>query len=257
MSAGRPGGFANVGRGRYATRPGSGRWVIANHLLVEKAQTRAQMLHQWDQRTCTDARQIGGVRAGSDRLGKIRRRDPNRPRPAVRQRDNDVGGTAPRSLLQHLKPVPKKKMMRVSDRDARHDPLKNRGTLTCSATPPTPTPFSTAWSITPTGSISTARACGEPVSPAERPEPVALWTCRCAWTTRRALPTCPQQEQQKTSPSSRDSRLTTRLRRCQKPDSQNASRPERHQIGRVGEIISESWARSNRYTRARSSESAD
>jgi len=85
---------------------------------------------------------------------------------------------------------------------------------------------------------------------------VALWTCRCAWTTRRALPTCPQQEQQKTNPPSRDSRLTTRLRRCQKPDSQNASRPGRHQIGMVGEIISESWARSNRNTRARSSESA-
>src|SRR5882724_9854058 len=56
--------------------------------------------------------------------------------------------------------------------------------------------------------------------------------------------------------SSRDSRLTTRHRRCQKPDSQNASRPGRHQIGRMGEIISESWARSNRNTRARSSESA-
>ncbi|WP_407114536.1 hypothetical protein [Bradyrhizobium sp. LMG 9283] len=51
--------------------------------------------------------------------------------------------------------------------------------------------------------------------------------------------------------------MTTRLRRCQKPDSQNASRPGRHQIGMVGEIISESWARSNRYTRARSSESAN
>lgn len=128
MSAvGRPGGFADVGSGRYATRPGSGRWVIANHLLVEKTQTRAQMLHQWDQRTCTDARQIGGVRAGSDRrLAKIRRRDPNRPRPSVRQRDNDVGGTAPRPLLQHLKPVPKQEMMRVGDRDVRHDPLKNR-----------------------------------------------------------------------------------------------------------------------------------
>src|SRR5882762_9161296 len=60
----------------------------------------------------------------------------------------------------------------------------------------------------------------------------------------------------KNKPSSRDSRLTTRLCRCQKSDSQNASRPGRHQIGRVGEIISESWARSNRYTRARSSESA-
>lgn len=160
MSAGRPGGFANVGRGRYATRPGSGRWVIANHLLVEKAQTRAQMLHQWDQRTCTDARQIGGVRAGSDRLGKIRRRDPNRPRPAVRQRDNDVGGTAPRSLLQHLKPVPKKKMMRVSDPDAIHDPFKNRGTLTCSAIPPSAMRYWTASFTMPTASSSKATVCG-------------------------------------------------------------------------------------------------
>lgn len=42
-----------------------------------------------------------------------------------------------------------------------------------------------------------SRACGEPASPAERPERVAPWTCRRAWTTRRALPTCPQQEQQK------------------------------------------------------------
>jgi len=37
--------------------------------------------------------------------------------------------------------------------------------------------------------------------------------------------------------------LKTRLRRCQKQDSQNASRPRRHQIGMVGEIIPESWAR--------------
>ncbi|MBB4428322.1 hypothetical protein GGD66_006909 [Bradyrhizobium sp. CIR48] len=159
-AVGRPGGFANVGRGRYATRPGSGRWVIANHLLVEKAQTRAQMLHQWDQRTCTDARQIGGVRAGSDRrLGKIRRRDPNRPRPAVRQRDNDVGGTAPRPLLQHLKPVPKKKMMRVGNRDVRHDPFKNRGTLTCSPTPRSAMPYWTASFTTPTASSSKVTAC--------------------------------------------------------------------------------------------------
>jgi hypothetical protein len=52
----------------------------------------------------------------------------------------------------------------------------------------------------------------------------ALWTCRCAWTTRSALPTCPQQKQkqQKTTPSSRDSRLGTRLRRYQKSHSQNA-----------------------------------
>jgi hypothetical protein len=41
----------------------------------------------------------------------------------------------------------------------------------------------------------------------------------------------------KNKPSSRDSRLTTRLCRCQKSDSQNASRPGRHQIGTVGEIV--------------------
>jgi hypothetical protein len=101
----------------------------------------------------------------------------------------------------------------------------------------TPTPSSTAWSTTPTGSISTARACGEPVSPAERPEPVALWTCRYAWTTR-SVAHMPTAVQQKTSPSSRDSRLTTRLRRCQKPDGQNARAP--------GDIKSEWWARSSR-----------
>src|SRR6266852_5777743 len=110
-----------------------------------------------------------------------------------------------------------------------------------------PTPSSTAWSITPTGSISTARACGEPANPAESPEQVALWTCRCAWTTRRALPTCPQQKQQQTTKtSSRDLRLTLRLRRCQKPTRQNASRPGRHQnrnggrdhLGILGEIKS-------------------
>jgi len=46
-------------------------------------------------------------------------------------------------------------------------------------------------------------------------------------------------------PSSRDSRLTKRLRRCQKPDSQNASRPGRHHrnggrdhLGILGEIKS-------------------
>src|SRR5438874_7963815 len=188
MSAGRPGGFANVGRGRYATRPGSGRWVIANHLLVEKAQTRAQMLHQWDQRTCTDARQIGGVRAGSDRrLAKIRRRDPNRPRPSVRQRDNDVGGTASRPLLQHLKPVPKQEMMRVGDRDVRHDPLKNRGTLSCSATQPSATPSWIALFTTLTVCNSPEKACESRtpaiklLTPTQTPEPIThVGQSRCS-----------------------------------------------------------------------------
>lgn len=111
-----------------------------------------------------------------------------------------------------------------------------------------PPPSSTAWSITPTGSISTAKACGEPANPTERPEPVALWTCRYAWTTQER---CPHAHSRRRRPSSRDSRLTPRPARCQKTDSQNASRHGRHQIGMVGEIISESWARSYRYTRAR------
>ena len=119
------------------------------------------MLHQWDQRTCTDARQIGSVRAGRDRrLGKIRRRDPNRPRPSVRQRDNDIGGTAPRPLVEHLKPVPKQKMMRVGDRDVRHDPFQNRGTLSCSAIPPSEMRYWTASFTMPTASSSKGTVYG-------------------------------------------------------------------------------------------------
>lgn len=179
-SVGRPGGFANVGMGRYATRPGSGRWVIANHLLVKKAQTRAQMLHQWDQRTCADARQIGRVRARSYCLGKIRRRDANRPRSAVRQRDNDIGGTAPRPLLQHLTPVPEQKMMRVSDRDVRHDPPENRGTLTCSVTQPSATPSWTASFTTLTAFNSPEKACENKtpaiklLTPTQTPDPITM-----------------------------------------------------------------------------------
>jgi IstB-like ATP binding protein len=90
--------------------------------------------------------------------------------------------------------------------------------------------------------------------PGQKPEPMALWTCRCAWTTQERCPHAHSSRRRR--PSSRDLRLTTRLRRWQKPDSQNASRPGRHQIATVGEIISESWARSSRYTPARSSESA-
>ena len=134
----------------------------------------------------------------------------------------------------------------IRDRDVRNDPVEGCSALRCSAVRPMLTLSSTAWSTMPTASISTARACGEPVNPPGRPEPVALWTCRCAWTTRTALSTCPQQQQQKTNPSSRDSRLTTRLRRCQKQDSQIASRPGRHQnrnggrdhLGILGEIKS-------------------
>jgi hypothetical protein len=136
-------------------------------------------------------------------------------------------------------------VLRIRNRDVSYGPIKNCRIRRCSVTPRTPTPSSAAWSITPTASISPGRACGKPVNPLERPEPAALWTCRCAWTTRRALPTCPQQSNSRpTRPSSRDSRLTSRLRRCQKPDSQNASRPGRHQnrnggrdhLGILGEI---------------------
>src|SRR5271165_1818216 len=159
-AVGWPGGFANVGRGRYATRPGRGRGFIANHLLVEKAEIRPQMLHQWDQCARTDAWQIGRVGTGNGRrLSKIRRRNPNRPPPSIRQRDNDVGGTASRPLLEHIKPVSKQKMMRVGDRDVRHDPLKNRGTLSCSVSPRSRTPYSIASSIMPIGWNWTGHPC--------------------------------------------------------------------------------------------------
>ena len=121
------------------------------------------MLHQWDQRACADARQIGWVRAGRvRRSGYIRRCDPNCPRPPIGQRDNDISRTSPRSLLQHLKPVSKKEMMRVGDRDVRHDPIQNRGILPCSAIQPLPTPSSIASCITLIGSPSRARACAKP-----------------------------------------------------------------------------------------------
>jgi hypothetical protein len=96
-------------------------------------------------------------------------------------------------------------------------------------------PCSTASSTTPTASTSPERACGEPVNPATRPEPVALWTCRCAWTTLERCPHAHSSRRRK--PSSRDSRLTTRLHRCQKPTGQNASRPGDIKSVYPGEII--------------------
>jgi hypothetical protein len=86
-------------------------------------------------------------------------------------------------------------------------------------------------------------------NPQTRPQGLSPWRCGHAAALgqrEKALPACPQQKQQQTTKtSSRDSRLTPRLRRCQKPTSQNASRPGRHQIGMLGEIISESWVRSS------------
>jgi hypothetical protein len=72
----------------------------------------------------------------------------------------------------------------------------------------------------------------------------------------RALPTCPQQKQQTKKTLEPRFKIDHAASPMPETDSQNASRPGRHQIGMVGEIISESRARSNRYTRARSSESA-
>ena len=69
-------------------------------------------------------------------------------------------------------------------------------------------------------------------------------------------PTRPHQQQQKQKPFQPRFKIDPAASPMPKPDSQNASRPGRHQIGMVGKIISEPWARSNRYTRARSSESA-
>jgi hypothetical protein len=74
--------------------------------------------------------------------------------------------------------VPKKKMMRVSDRDARHDPLKNRGTLTCSATQPSATPSWIASFTTLTDCNSPEKACESKapaiklLTPTQTPEPI-------------------------------------------------------------------------------------
>jgi IstB-like ATP binding protein len=157
------------------------------------------------------------------------------------------------------------------DAAARHDLLEiledrygRRSTIVTSQLPVDqwhaligPTPSSTASSITPTGSTSTARACGGPASPAAGPEPVALWTCRCAWTTPRGVAHMSTAEAA-TENDPFEPRFKIDPAACPMPENQrqNASRPGRDQIGTVGEIISESWARSNRNTRARSSESA-
>jgi hypothetical protein len=50
-------------------------------------------------------------------------------------------------------------MMRVSDRDVRHDPFKNRGILPCSAIPHSPTPSWIASSTTLTAFNSQEKAC--------------------------------------------------------------------------------------------------
>src|SRR5262245_40385259 len=109
-------------------------------------------------------------------------------------------------------------------------------------------PSSTAWSITPTGSISTARACGEPANPAERPEPVAAVDMPLRLDNAKSVAHMPHSRAtaDEEGPSSRDSRLTPRLHRCQKPKSQNASRPRatsnrnggRDHLGILGEIKS-------------------
>ena len=190
--------FGPVGRDALAASadcgPAPGFGISHSHIerwrapaARRKPQIRAQMLHQWDERARADTRQIGNAGAVW-RLSEICRRDPNPPPPSIRQRDNDVGGTAPRSSLQDGKPLSKQKMMRVGNRDVRHDPVKNRGTFPCSVIPPMPTPCSIASSTMPIGSTSPARACAEPGNPPERPEPVTLWTCRFAWTTPRRCP---------------------------------------------------------------------
>jgi hypothetical protein len=110
----------------------------------------------------------------------------------------------------------------------------------------------TTWPTTCPGRIKTIlprkygsrrpKASLEPAAnPQTEPKGLSPWRCRqcrCACTTGRALPTCPQQSSsRRRRTSSRDSSLTPRLRRCQKPDSQNAS-PGATSIGMVGDTIS-------------------
>ena len=139
------------------------------------------MLHQWDQRARADARQTGNVRAWHRwRLNEIGRRDSDRPPPPVRQRYNHVRGAACRPLRHHRKPVSKKEMMGVGDREMRHDPAKNCGTLPCSATPPSATPSWIASFTTLTAFNSPEKACENRtpaiklLTPTQTPEPITM-----------------------------------------------------------------------------------
>ena len=71
-------------------------------------------------------------------------------------------------------------MMRLGDRDVRHDPLKNRGTLSCSATPLWATPSWTASFTTLTAFNSPEKACENKtpaiklLTPTQTPEPITM-----------------------------------------------------------------------------------
>ncbi|BBB94737.1 hypothetical protein BE61_01470 [Bradyrhizobium elkanii USDA 61] len=70
--------------------------------------------------------------------------------------------------------------MRVSDRDVRHDPLKNRGTLSCSVTQPSATPSWTASFTTLTAFNSPEKACENKtpaiklLTPTQTPDPITM-----------------------------------------------------------------------------------
>src|ERR1700737_2243675 len=78
-------------------------------------------------------------------------------------------------------------MMRVSDRDVRHDPFKNRGTLPCSATQPSATPSWMASFTTLTVCNSPEKACESRtpainlLTPTQTPAPIThVGQSRCS-----------------------------------------------------------------------------
>src|ERR1700737_4936420 len=78
-------------------------------------------------------------------------------------------------------------MMRVSDRDVRHNPFKNRGTLPCSASQPSATPSWIASFTTLTVCNSPEKACESRtpaiklLTPTQTPEPIThVGQSRCS-----------------------------------------------------------------------------
>jgi hypothetical protein len=135
MRSGRD-GLACIDSGGDATRRNRIRAAIANHLLGEDSQIRAQMLHQWDQCADADTRRIGRRTRCKYRPTEIGRQNPYRPRSPVGQRDHHIGGTASRSLPRYREPLAEQAVSGIRNRDMTYGPIKNCRILQCSVTKP-------------------------------------------------------------------------------------------------------------------------
>jgi hypothetical protein len=133
------------------------------------------MLRQGDQRAHADTQQTDGRRTPGT-IGRVKVGCTYRdcaPTP-VDQPDDHVSRPASRTLLGKSKSLTKQRMMRVGDRNVRHQPIEDGGTLRSSAIQLSATPYWTALFITPIGSNSTAPQCANS-------RPMRKLTRRCRW----------------------------------------------------------------------------